>query len=312
MVKAEFWTDPELLRWPLAKRDFYRGLWSLAEDSGCLEDDTFAWKLQLFPSPLDADVSIEKLGAWRDELVTAGKAVPYESAGKRYLFMANFHKHESPRNPQRADLPLPKWVSMESKEGVSHDGKRWVRCLYKVDTAALPTPNGVCTDYVRDPQSRPVPSRLVGVEHMPAQETELASPDDQEATNDPTYSDDFEAFWSVYPRHIEKRKAWRQWQARLKTHVSPKGMAKAAANYAAASVGADPAKIKYPATFIGRDMPFTDWVSGVPPSCVPQNGKGMTAAEIWAKAEEVDRAEESGDAAGGSPQGSLPAPGTTA
>jgi len=107
MVKAEFWTDPELLRWPLAKRLFYQGLWAVAEDSGCLEDDPFGWKLQLFPSPIDSAVTVELLTDWRDELVAAGKLFRYEADGKCYLYIRTFHQHEHPRNPQRPDLPLP-------------------------------------------------------------------------------------------------------------------------------------------------------------------------------------------------------------
>ena len=64
MVKADFWTDAELLRWPRDKRQTYRGLWAIAEDSGCLEDDPFGWKLLLFPSPLDADITVERLEHW--------------------------------------------------------------------------------------------------------------------------------------------------------------------------------------------------------------------------------------------------------
>lgn len=170
MVKAEFWTDPELLRWPLPKRVFYQGLWALAEDSGCLEDDAFGWKLQLFPSPADSDITLEALTAWRDELVDAGKVVPYEVGGKRCLYLRTFHRHESPRNPQRPDLPLPPWVEVTGSDGTSKDGKRWLRCRYEVHedllaehlgvcTDSVQTPNGHCTESVGGPPSRPVPTR---------------------------------------------------------------------------------------------------------------------------------------------------------
>ena len=110
MVKAEFWTDPELLRWPRDKRETYRGLWAMAEDSGCLEDDPFGWKLVLWPSPMDADITVTLLSQWRDELIGAGKLVPYEADGKCYLWLKNFSQHEHPKNPQSPNLPLPAWV----------------------------------------------------------------------------------------------------------------------------------------------------------------------------------------------------------
>jgi len=147
--KAEYFTDGELLRWHRDKRQTYTGLWALAEDSGCLEDDPFEWKLQLWPSPLDTDITIELLAQWRDELIEADKLVPYEADGKRYFYLRTFHKHEQPRNPQRADLPLPPWVLMEPIEGTAKDGKRWLRVQYRVLNDLLPGLYGHSTDSIQ-------------------------------------------------------------------------------------------------------------------------------------------------------------------
>lgn len=140
IMKATFWTDPELLRWPRDKRTTYKGLWALAEDSGCLEDDPFEWKLILWPSPMDADITVELLEQWRDELVEYGKLLPYESDGKPYLYAANFHQHEKPRNPQSPDLPLPPWVQYESKEVERRDGRKNIVNTYSVRTDTVPNP----------------------------------------------------------------------------------------------------------------------------------------------------------------------------
>jgi len=110
MVKAGFWTDGELLRWHRDKRSVYQSLWALAEDSCCIEDDPFEWKLNAWPSPEDADITVDLLSRYRDELVAAGKAIPYEN-GKKYLYLPEMAKHEHPRNPQEPDLPLPPWVT---------------------------------------------------------------------------------------------------------------------------------------------------------------------------------------------------------
>jgi len=111
LTKAEFWTDGELLRWPREKRWTWRGLWHLAEDSGCLADDPFEWKCSLWSSPLDDDISIAQLTTWRDEWVADGYLVPYEAYGKRCLFIREFHAEELPRNPQRWSVPLPPWIA---------------------------------------------------------------------------------------------------------------------------------------------------------------------------------------------------------
>jgi len=247
MVKAEFWTDPELLRWPLPKRIFYQGLWALAEDSGCLEDDAFGWKLQLFPSPADSDITLEALTAWRDELVEAGKLVPYEVGGKRYLYLPTFHRHEMTRNPQRPDLPLPPWVEVIDKDGASKDGKRWLRCRYEVHEDLLSKHLGVCTESVpslyghstesvRGPQSRPVQTRpdqslTPTPPIIPPKiggESDLSTADDvcggdghgelvlvgeivEEGEVRQDCEPSFDAFWSAYPRKEAKKPARALW-----------------------------------------------------------------------------------------------------
>lgn len=114
MVSAEFYTDPDLLRWPSAKRDLYRSMWALAEDSACIEDDPFGWKCAAWPSPLDAKThSVAKFTAWRKELIEDGKAFEYEAAGGRFLFLPDMAEHEHPRNPQSPNLPLPRWVTWQ-------------------------------------------------------------------------------------------------------------------------------------------------------------------------------------------------------
>ena len=128
--KADYFTDGELLRWHRDKRTTYSGLWALAEDSGCLEDDPFAWKLALWGSPLDSDITVELLTQWRDELVEAEKLLPYEADGKHYLYIRTFHQHERPRNPQKNDLPLHPQISCHSVEGIGKDGRKWVRTQF--------------------------------------------------------------------------------------------------------------------------------------------------------------------------------------
>jgi DnaD/phage-associated family protein len=112
-IKATFWTDPDLLQWVREKRLFYMGLSQLADDSGCLEDSPFAFKISLFPSPVDADITVDSLAQWRDEFIAQGKIMPYDANGKPYLFMVNFHKHQTldkPTPPSKASIPLPPWV----------------------------------------------------------------------------------------------------------------------------------------------------------------------------------------------------------
>lgn len=122
-VKAAFWTDPELLQLTRDKRMFYQGLWQLADDSGCLEDSPFAFKIQIYPSPVDNDITSEVLAGWRDEFIDMKKVIPYEAEGKKCLFLVNFHKHQALRSPAPPDVPLPPWVEWKPGEKPKAPGK---------------------------------------------------------------------------------------------------------------------------------------------------------------------------------------------
>ncbi len=109
-VKAEFWTDPDLLQLPRDMRTFYHGLWHCAEDSGCLEDSPFVLKLLLFPSPLDGDITVEVVTEWVEHLIALKKIIRYEAGGKQYLWLKNFFKHQKLRRPGASEVPLPRWL----------------------------------------------------------------------------------------------------------------------------------------------------------------------------------------------------------
>lgn len=101
----------------------------------------------------------------------------------------------------------------------------------------------------------------------------------------------FAAFWQAYPRRIDKGRAQRAFTARLKAGESGEDMVTAARRYAAhhAQAGTDPQFIKHPATFIGPDMPFKEWVSGVPAgAAVPERKyrSGGLFAEGFSELEE--------------------------
>lgn len=127
-VKASFWSDTDLIReLPRDGRWFYQGLWQLADDSGCVEDDVLAFKIHLFPA--DMDITPEVLEQYKQALVRLEKLIPYESKGKKCLFLTNFHKHQTIKNPGAPEVPLPPWVTWEPYESNPRSGKYTVSRL---------------------------------------------------------------------------------------------------------------------------------------------------------------------------------------
>jgi len=139
MIKANFWTDTDLLRHlDRDGRMFYIGLTQLADDSGCLEDDLLAFKIHLYPA--DMDVDLDFIQKYRDKLVEMKKLIPYVSEGKKCLYMQNFHKHQSLRSPAPPSVPLPDWITWEPGQTARSSGKYIVDESYCDRTATVRTP----------------------------------------------------------------------------------------------------------------------------------------------------------------------------
>lgn len=131
LVKAAFWTDTDLIRqFSRDERLFYQGLWQLADDSGCLNNDPWAFKLHLFP--LDSDILPETLADWTQKLIDAGKLVPYRCGTKPCLFVLNFSKHQTIHNASAPEVPLPEWISWQTYESNGRAGH------YLVDVCKAP------------------------------------------------------------------------------------------------------------------------------------------------------------------------------
>ena len=119
-VKAGFWTDSELLRnFTRDERMFYQGLWQLADDSGCLEYDPWAFKIHLYP--LDSDITPEIIEQCIEKFTKHNKLIHYEIDDKKCLFIKNFHKHQNlnkPTPPNKESVPLPpfiEWIKGDSR-----------------------------------------------------------------------------------------------------------------------------------------------------------------------------------------------------
>lgn len=269
-IKATFWNDPDLLQWPREKRWFYAGLVQLADDSGCVEDSPFAFKVNLFPSPLDADIAVDTLARWRDELIQQKKVVAYVVDGRPCLFLANFHKHqtiEKPNGPSKTSIPLPPWI-----EWVQGETRRTSH--YIVRDVSLPM-SGQCPDSggvepQPQPQPKPInpPTPLAGA-------TETRTPKRRRGPLE--YTPEFEEFWAFYPRLVGKQAAMRKWMETLNRpgsrdhpRATSEMLIQAARNYAAEREDEPEKYTKHPETFLGPDEHWRDYVQ---PRNKPKGGK---------------------------------------
>jgi len=80
--------------------------------------------------------------------------------------------------------------------------------------------------------------------------------------NNKTYVSEFEEFWKNYPRKTDKKQAYFQWKARIKSGVSSGDLLLAAKNYAAEcrQVKREERYIKHAKTFIGAHGSYEEYL----------------------------------------------------
>lgn len=76
------------------------------------------------------------------------------------------------------------------------------------------------------------------------------------------YTSDFEEFWLIYPRKVDKAQAYKKYKARLEDGFSHEQLCEAAKNYAAQCKRdrTEDKYIKHGKTFLGESTPFLDYL----------------------------------------------------
>jgi hypothetical protein len=126
MIHPSFFTDGELWEglpdWALL---FYVGLWTEAEDSGCIIGHAGTLKNRVLAAR--SNITPAKVQEVLDKLVELGKLVAYIGGDpehpKTYYWLVNFHRHQRIDYPTPPKLPLPDFIIWEGEE-VHADGKK--------------------------------------------------------------------------------------------------------------------------------------------------------------------------------------------
>lgn len=100
-VKPEFWKDAKLLKVSRDARLLFIATLNFADDEGRLVYDVEQLKIDIFPQD-DVDI-----GAIYQELADIRRVAIYEVAGKSYLHVVNFSKHQKVDKRTASRLPPP-------------------------------------------------------------------------------------------------------------------------------------------------------------------------------------------------------------
>lgn len=276
------------------------------DDWGRYTADPMQVKLTVLPA---FDVSLEEIDNALKVIAEVGLIVLYEVEGKRYLSLRpeSFYKYQTyipaskrkvdnsqyPAPPSNADChAIPQNATDQRKppQNATHFREMPQNVPSPSPSLSLsPSVTNVDLDTNQITEGDITESRGVkGGENQPPPTATAAcvspSPDLKSGRSDSdklqvpktkvqeVYTAEFEKFWSLYPRKVEKRAAFKAWQARLREGISSETLICAAGYYAEYCTAnrLEERYIKHPATFLGPSRPFEDYLK---PRAEPGVGK---------------------------------------
>jgi len=180
-IKPGFFTNGDLIECSPLARLLFIGLWTEADRRGVLEDRPKTLKLKLLPGDnCDADELLQ-------ELADHGFIQRYEAGGARCIYITKFGAHQSPHQKEpESELPAPT----------------------EYETCTGHAPDTSETEPVEVEES--ISSRARAL--IPDSTTESITESIAQDTRDVSAPDQsFDRFWSLYPRHDDKKAARRSW-----------------------------------------------------------------------------------------------------
>jgi hypothetical protein len=116
-IKPGLWKDEDLAALPVEARYLFPGLWCMADCKGRLEDRPRLIKSELFP--FDDAVGAAKVHHLLQLLHDAEFITRYEVAGRQYIQVINFERHQNPHKQEKAkgsQIPDPPMVDVRQKK----------------------------------------------------------------------------------------------------------------------------------------------------------------------------------------------------
>lgn len=266
-IKPGFFQNEDLGVLPPIYRLMFAGMWCWADREGRLEDRPLKLKAEILPyDQCDGEMIIQALAD--NNLI-----IRYQANGTKYIQIINFVKHQN-IHPKEPISKIPSYAE-PSEEQIS--AKTVTRNLPDSDLQLV---KNAIPSYTSFPSCEYNMSAPAGAD---ATATPAGKPDSKGgAQSDDSgkggYSEEFEEFWRQYPKRVVKKKAFKQWQARLKEKVKAEELIEAARRYAeeCRQKGTEVQFIKHPATFLGGDRAYEDYIGNM---LTIQNGIMNTKGE---------------------------------
>lgn len=281
-VKSRFWGDEKVRLWDNDMK--FLALYLLTSPHGNILGCFVLHKLYICA---DLNWTPQQLEAPFNRLIAEG-FIRYDET-TNLILITKFLHHNPVTNPNQVKAcikqlnELPKSLLLKDlKDLVEGLGKGLGKDLYKDLVEALGYTVTV---------SVTVPVTVSVSENIPAEEPKPPAPKGARNKNKP-YTDEFEIFWSKYPRKVDKRSAFRNWERLLAENspVTVETLISCAENY---SLDCELAQretqfIKHPTTFLSPlNRPFESYL--VPPTPEKKMPRAFRSLQDFARSDDNDQ-----------------------
>lgn len=257
-IKPGFFTNEVLAAMSEKTRLLFAGLWCCADRDGLLEDRPERIRAEVFPydhKRIDTNLS---------ELNEAGFIKRYVSEGVAVIEVVQFLSHQRPHHTEKksklvkqrltGELTLTNGeptVNSREVHGELTVNSPWTHGEYPSDSLI----HGFTDSLILRSTDSPNHENSAGEPH------DMDLPHEGDDTPPEPYSDDFLAFWDVFPQGRRKSKgaAWKSWQKSIK-RTKPKVIIEAAREYATSDEGRGQF-VKMPSTWLNNECWLDDRVA---------------------------------------------------
>jgi hypothetical protein len=220
-IKPEFWRSNDITALSLEARLIFIGLWSYVDDNGVGIDDEKIIAADLFA--LEDDVATWRATVSRAtrELAARALVTRYRVAGRAYLHITNWSKHQKIDKPSRGRYPLP----------------------------AEAEPPGNIEEETTLGEPSPSPRDTLATVSLLEQGNRGAVEQGKEllrSAKPSTIDTAFNEFWSAYPKRVAKAAAKKRFEVLIRRGVNPDDLIAGARRYALERHGQDPQFTKQP------------------------------------------------------------------
>jgi len=104
MIDPKFWQDDKMMSLTSMHRLLFISIWNFSDDAGIHKNSNSMLKAEVFPCD---DITIEKVGELKDELIQQQLIVPFNSEGIELFYVKNWRIYQSIAKPVPSKYTLP-------------------------------------------------------------------------------------------------------------------------------------------------------------------------------------------------------------